>query len=742
MNDGDRTQSIDLMVLGRYRLQRRIGKGGMGEVWLADDPRLHRQVAIKTLPSHTQGDSEFLRRFEREARAAAALNHPHILPVHDYGEQPLADGQVITYIVMPYVEGGTLADRVKQLAAEQRAMPLDDAIDYLSQAAEAIDYAHEQNVMHRDIKPSNMLLRKGKWILLADFGIARILSDQQHLTQAGVGVGTPEYMAPEQAQGKPEAASDNYSLAVIAYQLFTGQLPFHADTPYATTIQHMTTPPPPPRQINPNILPAVEQVLLQGLAKDPAQRPPTARAFVTALKQAASGRMAGMEAPTLAVKDTLLTLPSVEQQPTTPQPPHGPGDSKVQPAPEHGGISRRQVLVGGGAAALLVAGGLGAWTVISRSSAATKHGPTPKPTPNPDAPVMTLLAHTSPISSLAWSPTAASILASAGKDSQVMLWDIAAIAQGQASKTAPKAKQQLSSPSATASSVLLAWSADGSALTIGNAVSTLEPSGNSVDMTMPIYKNDLSAPVLYFNQQLMTFKRTVFASAISWGPGKYIIAITKPYELAEKLQYLLEFRNPLDAKLGLRTIREYGLGYSVAVSPADRSTVAMGIYNGVLIAQPLLTASTTQWKTAPVTLTFDKTMPTASGVTWSPDGQYVASITNPILIPKYTRSQLVVWNITEGDSSRLSLSLPDTSTVLTTVTRSPAATSTLLAAGSRDGGVYLWNVDPQHMQGNTLPIRRLTGLQAQVTALAWSIDGRWLAAGYNDTNKSILLWKM
>ncbi|HKF36408.1 MAG TPA: protein kinase, partial [Ktedonobacteraceae bacterium] len=122
MNDGDRTQSLDLMVLGRYRLQRRIGKGGMGEVWLADDPRLHRQVAIKTLPFHTQSDSVFFQRFEREARAAAALNHPHILPVHDYGEQPLAEGQAITYIVMPYVEGGTLADRVKQLATEQRAM--------------------------------------------------------------------------------------------------------------------------------------------------------------------------------------------------------------------------------------------------------------------------------------------------------------------------------------------------------------------------------------------------------------------------------------------------------------------------------------------------------------------------------------------------------------------------------------------------------------------------------------------
>jgi len=242
----------------------------------------------------------------------------------------------------------------------------------------------------------------------------------------------------------------------------------------------------------------------------------------------------------------------------------------------------------------------------------------------------------------------------------------------------------------------------------------------------------------------MTFLRTVSIRDVAWGPGTYIIAITAPHELvlAAKPKYRLEFRDPLDPKFGLRTIFEDGFGFSVAVSPADRSTVAMGIFEGVLVGQPLLTTSTAQWKTAPLTLTFDGTKPPASGVTWSPDGQYVASITNPNAIPKYTKSQLVVWNITEGDSSRLSLSLPDSSTVLTKLAWSPAPTSTLLAAGSQDGAVYLWNVDPQHMQGNTLPIRRLTGLQAQVTAFAWSIDGRWLAAGYNDTKNNILLWKM
>jgi serine/threonine protein kinase len=753
MKDEGTLQSVTPTLVGRYQLVRRIGRGGMGEVWLGEDPRLHRQVAIKTLPLRSQNDREFLQRFEREARAAAALNHPHILPVHDYGEQALPNGQSITYIVMPFVSGGTLAGRLAALAASNQLMPVDEAINYLSQAAQAIDYAHGQNVLHRDIKPSNMLLRSDAPPPLADFGIARILSDETHLTQMGVGIGTPEYMAPEQAQGKAEPASDNYSLAVIAYQIFTGRLPFQAETPYALTVQHIITQPPPPRQVNPHLSEAVERALLHGLAKEAAQRPPSASAFVAELQHALTDPSdeATLIQQTLPATADAATLPSqggtgagggaaiTPRLPITPAP-TGPATT-ISPASK-GGITRRQVLIGGGAALLLAGGGIGAWEIISRHTTApvTVHHTT-RSTPNPNAPVLTLLAHTQPISSLAWSPTAPHMLASAGKDSQVMLWDVPAIAQGQASKTAPQAKQQFNSSSLSA--VLLAWSADGSALAIANAYYTLEPDGNNVDMHMLIFKSDLSALEPYFHEKLMTFQRTSFVSDVSWGPGKYIIAITKPFELAGKSQYRLEFRNPLDSKLGIRTLWEYGFGYSVAVSPADRLTVAMGIWDGVFIAQPLLTSSGTQWKNAPVTLTFDKTMPAASGVTWSPDGQYVASIINPILIPKYTTSQLVIWNITQGDSSRLSLSLPNSSTVLTQVAWSPAPSSTLLAAGSQDGAVYLWNVNPGNLEGNALPTRTLTGLSsASVTALAWSPDGQWLAAGYDDTNDSVLIWKI
>src|SRR5579859_5479778 len=132
---------------------------------------------------------------------------------------------------MPYVPDGSLSERITWLMDNHQSMSQQEALQYLAQAADAIDYAHAQGVVHRDIKPANMLLRTDTWLMLADFGIARILSEQERLTQTGAGFGTPEYMAPEQAQGRAVAASDNYSLAVIAYQLFTGRVPFKADTP-------------------------------------------------------------------------------------------------------------------------------------------------------------------------------------------------------------------------------------------------------------------------------------------------------------------------------------------------------------------------------------------------------------------------------------------------------------------------------------------------------------------------------
>src|SRR5689334_20778945 len=173
-------------TLGRYHLLCCIGRGNTGETWLAQDPRLHRQVAIKMLPPRHQHDNEYAARFEREARAIATLNHPHILPLHDYGELLRADGQVVSYLVMPYMDGGSLEPLLKQ-----RSISQEEALALLSQAAEAIDYAHAQNALHRDIKPANLLLRSDLWLLLADFGIAHIVAGNSQHAKSGATVGTP-----------------------------------------------------------------------------------------------------------------------------------------------------------------------------------------------------------------------------------------------------------------------------------------------------------------------------------------------------------------------------------------------------------------------------------------------------------------------------------------------------------------------------------------------------------------------
>jgi serine/threonine protein kinase len=259
----------------------------MGEVWLAQDTTLRRQVAIKLLPSVVKTDSVYLRDFAYEARAAAALEHPHILPVHDFGEQYVSHDEVITYLVTPYISSGSLRDRIRR---SDGPLPTPEAMLYLRYAAGAIDYAHSQNMLHRDIKPANMLLQDD-WLLLADFGLAKILNNTTSRSRTHAGAGTPEYMAPEQAMGKAVPASDRYSLATVAYQLFTGQVPFHADTPYELMIKQVREVPTSPRHFNSSIPVGVEQVLLKGLAKQPEERPTTCNTFVDELENAWRGAM-------------------------------------------------------------------------------------------------------------------------------------------------------------------------------------------------------------------------------------------------------------------------------------------------------------------------------------------------------------------------------------------------------------------------------------------------------------------
>jgi formylglycine-generating enzyme required for sulfatase activity len=269
--------------LGKYEILEEIGRGGFAVVYKARDTVLDRIVALKVLHPHWTADAGFVARFHREARAAANLRHPHIVTVHDAGE---AEGQL--YIAMEYLPGRTL----RALLEAEGPLSLEQALPILEQTAEALDYAHAQGVVHRDVKPGNVMVEeteRGVQATLMDFGLVKAMTGSSVLTSQGTLLGSPEYMAPEQADPERAAevdpATDRYALGVVAYHMLTGRVPFPGNTP-ATLNAHEHKPVPPPRALRPGLSRAVEAALLKMLAKTPTDRFASARAFVARLRGA------------------------------------------------------------------------------------------------------------------------------------------------------------------------------------------------------------------------------------------------------------------------------------------------------------------------------------------------------------------------------------------------------------------------------------------------------------------------
>jgi serine/threonine protein kinase len=289
-------------VIGKYRIEVFLGGGGQAKVYKAYHPALDTYVAIKVLPPYFAAEEGFIERFKQEARVIARLRHPNIVTVYDFGEE-----QGLTYIVMDYVEGGTLASRLG------RPLFLDTALHIVEQIGRALDCAHSQGVIHRDVKPGNVLMAREDWVLLSDFGIARVMETTVRLTRTGVGVGTPEYMSPEQGQGLPvDGRSDLYSLGILLYEMLTGCVPFKAETPFGTVLKHVTEPPTPPRIHNPNIPEAIEAVIVKALAKQPEERYPSAGEMLQALHEA---RLEGETALSKPITPTQTIVP-VQRRPT------------------------------------------------------------------------------------------------------------------------------------------------------------------------------------------------------------------------------------------------------------------------------------------------------------------------------------------------------------------------------------------------------------------------------------------
>ena len=739
INDGHNVQSPNTpgtqprQNIGRYRYLRLLGKGGMAEVWLCEDPSLHRQVAMKTLQIYAQGEEELLERFRQEAQAAAALNHPHVVPIHDYGQISFNADEMLLFLVMPYLPGGSLADRIDAYQAHKRLMPPREALYYLKQAAQAIDYAHTQGIVHRDIKPANMLLRRDNWLLLSDFGLARILASRKNLTRAGTSLGTPDYIAPEQIQGRAVPASDNYSLGVIAYQLFTGQLPFNSSTPAMTTIMHLTEQPPAPRSLNPALPPQLEAILLRQLSKQPEERYPSAEAYIEALEEIV--RLLPSEDP-----------PITEATPSAPPPQSPPSEDApaVQPTRT---LSRRTLILGTGAAVVALAAGTGSWLTLNHTI--TPPAPqglhTPSAISTPDGLASTISnQHQSPVTSLCWSPTQ-NTFATIANDQQLLLWNSNALSAQ--SHPQPLARTRLKLPGTT-SAPLLSWSPNGKSIAVAFS--------GSQSASLALYTPDLK-PLPGFATPLPL--PTGAVDGLTWLSNTRLL-LTANAPDAQKQQFtawLVDASNPTQApgtltinrRLAIKADASYkpvvlGTAMSSQRAPKGEAILTFGVTQGTLVGRiqqqgkqltwlgaPQSTTDTTQWNAGSTLFPFPNNQVTPSASAFiSFNGKITGSY-----ITQQGASTLVLWDWTEKTSP---LTQIPTHTLLTNLAYKNQSQSGTFAGGTRDGHILVWNIT----QG-TIPVGDFASdaLKHEVLSLAWSSDGNWLVASYNDPNNSILLWK-
>jgi eukaryotic-like serine/threonine-protein kinase len=375
------------MLLGqRYRLRERIAVGGMGEVWRAEDTVLERTVAVKAMLPALLSEPGFAKRFTAEAKTVAALTHPHIVNVHDFGNADLPSGETTAYLVMEFIEGKSLAD----LIAERGRIDARELMPIIAATAEALQQAHERGIIHRDIKPGNILVRdRDGQAVLTDFGIARSGASGD-LTATGSVMGTASYIAPEQAEGTGVLpASDMYSLGVVAFHGLTGHRPFQAENPIELALHHVRTPPPP---LPPDIPPGVRAFVERSLVKDPHQR------FASATEMAALARIAvdanpmstsvmppvgqlprragvvSMGGPPAGVAEPHTASPQMpphQMAPGGPVPPGStpPGINLGAPTPppaSNPGSQRRLLIVLAGVVALVLVGGI-VWLLIAFS---------------------------------------------------------------------------------------------------------------------------------------------------------------------------------------------------------------------------------------------------------------------------------------------------------------------------------------------------------------------------------------
>lgn len=370
---------------GRYEVKRPLGQGGMAVVFLAYDPVIKRDVAVKVLPSHLTADPQFINRFRHEVETVAQLEHPCIVPVYDYGEE-----ESQPYIVMRYMTGGSLLNHLAK-----GSLDLPQLVPIINRVARALDKAHSLGIIHRDLKPGNILFDDQNHAYLSDFGIAKVVQSTSNYTGSAI-IGTPAYMSPEQGSGSKslDGRSDIYALGIIAFEALTGQLPYQADTPVALLLKHITAEVPRLRELKADLPPSCEIVIRQAMAKTPEGRYPTAGDLAADLATVASGEIVQprpeLQGHTTEPFTELSKLRESREQVSS-------ASHVSAPLPEESKTRRQRWL--------LLFGGVGLLLIAAVATAIFARGSQTTPTPEPTATLIAAVNPTTRIEALISTPT-------------------------------------------------------------------------------------------------------------------------------------------------------------------------------------------------------------------------------------------------------------------------------------------------------------------------------------------------
>jgi eukaryotic-like serine/threonine-protein kinase len=673
--------------LGNYHLERLIGQGGFALVYLGEHVHLGTKAALKVL--RVELDEEEQERFLQEARLIARLIHPHIIRVLDYGIEGATP-----FLVMEYAAGGSLRQRYPKGSRHSAQ----EVLPFLQQAASALQYAHDQQVIHRDVKPENLLLKNSDELMLGDFGIA-LIAQSTHGASSGGTVGTAAYMAPEQIQGHPQMASDQYSLGIILYEWLSGDWPFNG-TFTEVCSQHLFASPPPLREKLPQLSPAVEAVVERALAKKPEERFPSVEALANAFAEACQDEMASPSDDATVRRSLLIAPTKYVEQPSLKEallPPtqraEKPDESlpslPSSPVPAKGVMSRRNLLIGGGILVAAVGVGGLVWLrqdQLNRQAASEQFTAPPSPTSSTTSPpgvgttIYTYQQHQDTVYTVAWSPNG-EYMVSGSADTTARVW-----------KTSKDETLYTYQGHAGLLNAVMSvsWASNGRWIASGSTDQTVQiweaATGNRIQM----YRGHIA--------RVLTVAWSPDATSVASGSADKTIQVWEA--TTGKLLSLYQMHR--DAV------------YTVAWSP-----------DGTLLASGSSDKTVQVWEpiTQKLAAQYQHHTGAVYALAWSPDGNFIASGGADRTVQIWEARTAKPYHTLQGST--------DLTTAISAVSWS--SDGSRIAAASTESTVQVWEAKTG---------KHLFTYQEQkgaVYALAWMPDGPYIASGGAD--RTVKIWR-